>query len=950
MPFIATAITGALTAFTGTAVGTFLTTTFTGRLLASVAISALQVALAPKPSDPGITTKNRAYGGTNPLAFPLGRIATAGDENCPPMTHGKNNAYLTMVIELSDVAGVSLIRVAIDGAWAAFDPNPASAHADYGMPFTGKYAGYAWIKYYDGSQTAADPMLLAKYGSYPARPWTADMALRGVAYAILTFRFNRDVLPGEPQLRFELNSIPLYDPRKDSTVGGSGTHRWGNIATWEPSLNPQVIIYNILRGITIASLGLWGGGVAAEDLPLTSWFTAMNECDVAITTQAGVVPQYRAGFEVRVNMAPADVIDELNKACAGQIAEVGGVFKPRVGGPGLPVLFITDDDIIINQPQDLQPFAEADSRANGIDAKYPNPDEVWIAVSAPSIYDAAYEAEDGARRVAALDLPACPYPAQVQRLMQAMLKDNRRARKHGLYLPPDAMVLEPLDSISWTSTRNGYVNKLFEVSQVAKAPRTLVVQVSLREADPADYSWSPASEIVVNAASGVAVTPAVQTVTGFDVFPYEHLDQTSAARRAGLRIIWDGTEADAMRGIEYEIYVNAGALVKRGTITDVASGELIVSDGLIPGVLYAVRLRPLADWPGTWTAFDGAIAPAVRLSTADLQVSGHQSGALNADPAMVDLAAWTWSGAAPSILAEADNPAGGTTAFQVSGSALNIITNRERFEIDPARNYFAEMWGRQLSGTSTARMFIAFQDAAGNNLNTGAAGWPSVGSVYQWGVNGVTLPGGWTRYTIAFGPDEGPKIPPGAKTAQIGIFANLSGGAGVQRFASARVLQQLQRTALDPLSLQDNYLTFQPTRFTRSATAAGTVLATLNLGAIPEGKSLRRGIHFEVRRPGTVGAAFTADTPRVELQTRRRQLGSAWSAWTMQNFWREDALYDLGTGIGPWQIVSAGGNLNEPFDEFEYRLIVINNSNHGNTTTDWIGNIWMWVSAFTKGP
>ena len=54
-------------------------------------------------------------GGTNPCSFVLGKYATAGDNMAPPMTHGKAgktpNAYLTYVIELSDVPGLSLIHI-----------------------------------------------------------------------------------------------------------------------------------------------------------------------------------------------------------------------------------------------------------------------------------------------------------------------------------------------------------------------------------------------------------------------------------------------------------------------------------------------------------------------------------------------------------------------------------------------------------------------------------------------------------------------------------------------------------------------------------------------------------------------------------------------------------------------------------------------------------------------
>ena len=85
----------------GFTVGNVLATSFVGRLLTSVALSALSMAMAPRPRAPGIRTSQTQTGGTNPCQFILGRYATAGYASAPAMSHGKAgktpNAYLTYV-------------------------------------------------------------------------------------------------------------------------------------------------------------------------------------------------------------------------------------------------------------------------------------------------------------------------------------------------------------------------------------------------------------------------------------------------------------------------------------------------------------------------------------------------------------------------------------------------------------------------------------------------------------------------------------------------------------------------------------------------------------------------------------------------------------------------------------------------------------------------------------
>lgn len=611
-------------AFAATALGSFLTTTLVGRLLTSVALTALSQALQSKPKIPvaGIKTSSTAGGGVNPLAFIIGRYATAGVAACPAMSHGNvgqtPNAYLTYVIELSDIPGVTLNRLMIDGEYVTLGPTP---HPDYGLPVEGRLAGYAWCKTYDGTQVAADPMLLDKYGSYPDRPWTADMIGTGLVYAIVTFRYNRELFNSLPEVRFEVDGIPLYDPREDDTVGGSGTQRWSTPSTWAQTDNPMVMAYNILRGITLPDGSVWGGGSEAADLPLSEWFAAMNACDVAEPIAAGgTEPRYRAGLEITVDDEPAAVLDELFKACSAQIADVGGVWKPRVGGVGLPVYFFDDDGVIVSSPQDFDPFHGLDQTYNGVSATYPEPDSSWESKEAPPRYSATYEADDGDRRlIANLTLGAAPYPLQVQRLMRAYIEDERRFRRHTFALPPAAAIVEPLDAAGWTSARNGYSSKVFEVAEISDNLMTLVQTVSIRERDAADYIWSSSYELPSSPPPTVVVQPAAQAVPSFTVTGIALDDASLTARRPALLLSWDGSGQDDVTALEYEVRRLGGAQVMPGVTTNVAAGKQIVSGGILPETTYEARARFVVNRAVTWTAWTAATTPAAYITLDDFE-------------------------------------------------------------------------------------------------------------------------------------------------------------------------------------------------------------------------------------------------------------------------------------------------------------------------------------------
>jgi len=562
------------------------------------------------------------------------------------MSYGKvgstPNAYLVYVVALGSIPGQTLSRLIVNDEYVPVD---GAVDGDGMTGVTGTFEGYVRVRYYDGTQTTADPLLLDKFGADPDRPWTADMIGAGVPYAVVVFKYKRDIFNGLPTLRFECGGLPLYDPRADSTVGGSGAQRWVDPASWVQTTNPAVIIYNIKRGIRLPDGNIWGGESSVEELPLSNWFAAMNECDVAIALEAGgSEPQYRAGFEVSVDEEPADIIDELLKACSGQVTEIGGTWKIRVGGPGLPVFFFTDDDILIDQDQMFEPFSGLESTYNGVHASYPEPDSLWESKDAPPRYDAALElADQGRRLIADLTLPAVPWSTQVQRLMQAYINEERRFRRHHCALPPEAAVLEPLDTVAWTSDRHGYAAKQFEVFEITDDLATLTQTTGLRERDPADYGWLPGDELPSGIVPPGLTAPLARVVPGFAVVPGSVTDSDGIARRPAIVMTWTGQEADDSAGLSWEIRVKAtGAIAARGATFAVAGGQLIVSEGLLPLTEYEVRAELAVALATAWTGWLSVTTPDVRLGAADIStavMSEISAAQVDADAAAVQAAA-----------------------------------------------------------------------------------------------------------------------------------------------------------------------------------------------------------------------------------------------------------------------------------------------------------------------
>lgn len=588
-------------------------------LAATIALSSLQKKKKPVP--PGIMIEQTLSGGTNSRTIIAGLYATAGSMVTPPMSYGTSgktpNANLVKIVSLADVPCDGFSRLILNGEYVDVTHLGSGKYS-----LGGKYAGKGTMYFRDGTQTTAIGELTAVLGAYPGRPWTSTRIGIGVCYVAFVFNFDSELYKQEPDIRIELRGMRFYDVRKDSTAGGVGTHRWDDPATWEFTLNPIVMVYNILRGITLpgANAIRYGGDCAPEDLPVANWAAAMNVCDEAVPVTGGTEPRYRAGFEWSVDDEPASVTEELLKGAAAEIVENGGVYKVRVGAPGLPVLFITDEDFIYDKEEELDPFPGINGSVNTIRAVYPNPSEIWQQHDAPQIQNPDYVAEDqGQEIVADLQFPAVPYSAQVQRIMYAWLEDDRRWRRHTGVLSHKAFALEPLDVISWTSEHNGYIDKLFDTSMAGLNLYNLQNSIAIREVDPTDYDWDESMELPDPIAGGGWDLPQEQAVEGFTVQSWSIKDADEEDRRPAIRVTWDpegAVDADAVRIVVRLAGVED--LVCDLTVGNVGDAEVIISEGILNATSYEVRGRYVVDRPTLWTSWIGVTVGDIKLGPKDL--------------------------------------------------------------------------------------------------------------------------------------------------------------------------------------------------------------------------------------------------------------------------------------------------------------------------------------------
>jgi hypothetical protein len=568
-------------------------------------------------------------GGDIPRAFNLGYSMTAGSlvyANTWGNDGETPNAYFTQVIALADLPGGDLVEVWVNGELCTVEWGTVTAQGSPVLEYRKDGKDHVWIKYYDGTQTAADTFLQTQVSSAD-RPWGLTRVGYGVAHAICTALVEDTLFSGFPAYKFATSGLPLYDISKDSTAGGSGAHRWSDPSTWggDGDNLPAVQIYNVLRGISYGSAWLYGlQSMTAPRLPGANWITQVNKCREAIANESGgFEPTYRSGLQVNVNTQPANAIETLLTACQGRLSEIGGFYKIHLGAPDSPTFAFTDADILSTEAQTFTPFFPLADSINGITASYPNPAEGWNTKAAPAIFRDDYEARDGNRRLLANpSFDAVPYSEQVQRLMKSALDEAQRARRHALVMPPAFWLVEPGDIGTWTSTRNGYEAKIFRVDGVVDEPN-LDVSFNITEVDPSDYDWDPSEYQPVVTGPTVFPRPSPQGIVDWFAEPWIIKDDSGLNRRPAIRLSWDG-DMPGVDGVAFAIRNKSDhEVVHRGRTDYLDAGAIIISQNLLPNFEYQAQGQYIPSAPRDVIPSDwmDVTTPNVLLGIADLDAA-----------------------------------------------------------------------------------------------------------------------------------------------------------------------------------------------------------------------------------------------------------------------------------------------------------------------------------------
>lgn len=497
---------------------------------------------------------------------------------------------------------------------------------NYNYTVTGSYVR---IKKHLGQPgQVADADLVAESGGQ----WTSSDKGTGVCYIYVRLQYNQDLFgsTGIPNITARVRGAKFYDPRKDSTAGGSGSHRVNDSTTWQWSQNPALASAAYLRdqrfGIrsanseVIASELIAAANVCDEDVSLmssgtvavTSGSPTVTFSDSAnskkfvrpgmtLVTQSGAVrsqiksitsdgvtatlaanyagttsgtaaysvvqTRYLVDGALSSANSPWDNLEEILKSMAGSAVWVQGRWLLRAGAYEAPTLTLDETDLS-GSAIEIVPRRGRKDLYNGVEGQYVNRSAGFVGDTYPAYTSSAFETEDGEQILTTINYDLVVDATACQRLGKISVLQSRQALTVKLTTNLGGYNLTPMGTVALTLARYGWSSKVFLVAS-RKFGLGGTIEHVLQETSSTVWNWSFAETAGVDPAPNTTLpdpTGRPSAPTGLSV----------AAGTAQLLVMSDGS------------------IVSRAYVTWTASTDIFVRES--GRVEIDWRLANVATW------------------------------------------------------------------------------------------------------------------------------------------------------------------------------------------------------------------------------------------------------------------------------------------------------------------------------------------------------------------
>jgi hypothetical protein len=460
-----------------------------------------------------------------------------------------------------------------------------------GGVFSGNYDGAIHRQLHLGG--SAGPITGVGSGTY----WDANSKFTGVAHYHLKWTVKEERLPNGVPSRYtqKIKGAKVYDPRKDTTRGGSGAHRADDQLTWEYApldsngkpigRNNALQMLWYLIGWKINGKLVAGRGIDLGDINFAEFIIAANDAE-ARGHYTDMILSTGDTHDTNEGIISADGL-------LGELLDPGGLWTYKVirDDTADVAVALTDDHVVEGGSVEWVPAVPMGDQFNEVAGTYIDPSDTSIfqPKAYPLVTNAAYQTADGFKKRVTHNFQSVQDPMLAQKLARIKLNRTRFPGEFKATFNYNALKAQVWSVVTLTLERYNFSAKLFRV--YSQAITEAGIEMVLREEDPSIY-----------AAGSDTTPPADGVIVPFDPFqsyPLTGLTGTAIKTtdalgnvQVGAQLAWGEPSGQVQRvEIEYKpasgsVYQPGGSVPSPGTTADVV--------GLVGSLSYDFRLRTVS--------------------------------------------------------------------------------------------------------------------------------------------------------------------------------------------------------------------------------------------------------------------------------------------------------------------------------------------------------------------
>lgn len=510
-------------------------------------------------------------------------------------TSGSGNKYLHLVLVLGEgeIQAIDEIHFGEDNINITSDgTTDANGLTRFVAGSGNRYENLVRVKKHLGSATqVADADL-----TNDVSEWTFNHRLRGIAYIYIRLEYNQEKLASIPNINAVVRGRKVYDPRLDSTNGGSGTHRFGDSDTWEYSRNPALCIRDFLTSD-------YGLGALQTEMDDIRFKEQANTCEgtVVINANNDTQQRYTCDGLATLSESPVQIMESMLASCVGSLPYSQGKYQLQVGAVIPASRNHTLDETFLAGGITIQSGGSASSRINSVRGTFMDSTQGYAVVDFAPYKDSTYITEDGSELFADIQFNYVKNNQRAQRIAKLLVERNRQNLVVNLTCNLKAFAFAVNDTVDLSITRDSsgaegaiFNNKKFRISSW-KMRGNGSIELGLVEESSSIYNWNYGNTFGIDIAPNTSLPDPTVVAAPTNVAVSELVNiNNDGTTITEASLTWTASSYAFVGQYEVELQVLlSGSYV---TVQSVFGGSNITRhdfSGLLVGRQYRGRVRAI---------------------------------------------------------------------------------------------------------------------------------------------------------------------------------------------------------------------------------------------------------------------------------------------------------------------------------------------------------------------